>query len=165
VFLIRNPDGSAMLVESLAGHAGCTVLDANAQAMTLADAKQMKCEAVETYLASQILRGFTPTTGPLAGHTLQTRDNTDRTNWLTSQAAYSAQVAAGNGAVLGAKFRTAENDTVACSFSDGLNALLMMAAWGAALFGKSWTVKDRINALTTVADVLAYDVASGWEAA
>lgn len=165
MFLVQNPDGSLMLVESLDGHGDCTVLDANAADMTIADAKQMKCGEVEALLYAQFQAGFVPTTGPLAGHTLQVRDDTDRTNWLTSQAAYSAQVAAGNGAVMGANFRTAENATITCSFSDGLNALLAMAAWGATLFGKSWKVKDAINALTSVADVLAYDVASGWGAA
>lgn len=165
MYLVQNPDGSQMLVDSLDGHEDCTVLDANAQPMTLDDAKAMKRGEVEGYLYLQFLGGFTPASGPLSGHTLQTRDNTDRTNWLTSQAAYSAQVSAGNGAVVGASFRTAENDTITCSYSDGLNTLLMMAAWGSGLFGKSWKVKDQIDALTEVADVLAYDVVSGWGAA
>jgi hypothetical protein len=165
MFLIQTPSGDTMLVDTLDGHADCTVLDANAPAMTLDDAKAMKRNEVDRYLAGQFLLGFTPAIGPVAGHTLQTRDNTDRTNWLTSQAAYLAQINAGNGAALGATFRTADNETVTCSCADGYSTLLEMAAWGKTLMGKSWTVKDQINALTNVADVLSYDVASGWAAA
>lgn len=168
-----------MLVDGLDGHEDCTVIAENVTAPTDPDAvwdgtaftvpldtlKARKRGEVDLLLYEQFQGGFTPTSGPLSGRTLQVRYDTDRTNWLTSQAAYSAQVSAGNGATMGANFRTAANETINCSYSDGLNTLLAMAAWGAALFGKSWKVKDQITALADAPSVEAFDTASAWAAA
>lgn len=179
MFLVQTPDGEQMLVDSLDGHADCTVIaenvtpptdpaavwDGTAFTVPLDTLKARKRGQVDMLLYQQFQGGFSPASGPLLGHTLQVRDDNDRTNWLTSQAAYSAQVSAGNGAVLGANFRTAANETVNCSFADGLNTLLAMASWGAGLFGKSWTVKDQIAAIADAASVEAFDTAAAWAAA
>ncbi len=130
----------------------------------LADAKVAARAAVSAKLAEQFAGGFTPSAGALAGKTLQTRDIEDRTNWLTSQAAYSAAVAAGQGAVEGAVFRTADNETVTTSYADGLAVLLAMAAWGKALMGHSWALKDQIAAAATFADLETIDIETGWQA-
>lgn len=106
--------------------------------------------------------GFTVPAGPLAGHVLQTRDIEDRTNWLTSQAAYAAAVAMGGGAVEDAFFRTATNETVVLSYADGLAALLMMAAWGKAVMGRSWALKDAIAAAADDAALVEIDLGAGW---
>jgi hypothetical protein len=177
--LIETPDGERQFVLASAEYgADITIIAENidlpddseaelvdgAWTVPLDILKRRKCDEVNAYLAGQFLGGFTPSSGPLTGHTLQTRDNTDRTNWLTSQDAYSAQIAAGNGTVVGASFRTADNETISCSFQEGLDTLLAMAAWGSQLYAKSWALKDAINALTTAGDVIAYDVPAEWGA-
>lgn len=93
---------------------------------------------------------------------LQTRNDTDRTNWLTSQAAYQAQVGAGQGAVVGAHFRTAENNTVSRTFLEGYQLILQMAAWGANLYGVSWAKQDAVRAATTDAELDAVSLTDGW---
>lgn len=106
--------------------------------------------------------GFTPSSGPLAGKTLQTRGVEDRTNWLTSQAAYSAAVVSGDGAVENAAFRTADNETIVLSYADGLGVLLAMAGWGKAIMGNSWMLKDAVDAAEDVATLEAIDTEAGW---
>ncbi len=98
----------------------------------------------------------------LDGKVLQTRDIEDRTNWLTSQAAYSAAVAGGNGAVAGAVFRTAANETLTLTYAEGLAVLLDMAAWGKAIMGNSWALKDAVAAAADNAALAAIDIAAGW---
>lgn len=106
--------------------------------------------------------GFTVPAGPLAGKTLQTRDEGDAINWLTSQAAYAAAVAAGAGAVEDAWFRTADNETVVTSYTDGHAALMMMAAWGKTWMGNSWRLKDAVAAAEDHAALEAIDIEAGW---
>jgi hypothetical protein len=163
-YLIQTPSGDQLVVFSLEGHEDCTVLDANSGPMTLDAAKQLKRSAVDVYLYMQFLCGFTPSSGPLGGNVLQVRDDTDRTNWLTSKDAYRDEIDAGNGAVAEAEFRTAANETVTVTYQEGFDALQEMAAWGKSLMKKSWTLKDQIDALTDEASVLAYDVAAQWAA-
>jgi hypothetical protein len=119
---------------------------------------------INDYLQARFLDGFSPPAGPLQGHVLQVRDVEDRTNWLTSQAAYLAAVSSGLGAEMGADFRTAANETINCSYADGLNTLLMMADWGKALMGKSWALKDALEQLTDPQAIEDYDVAAEWAA-
>lgn len=164
MFLIRTPDGDTMLVDSLDGHADCTVLDSSAPAMTLADARIMKRAEIELYLSSQYLAGYIPTLAALAGYTLQLRDEKDRTNWLTSRALYEHQVNAGNGAAMGADIRTTQNVTVTVSYQDGFDTLMAMADWARAMMEKSWSLKDQVDALADADSVLAYDVAAQWAA-
>jgi hypothetical protein len=123
---------------------------------------------VDAKLFSEFQLGFTVPdgigAGPLAGHTLQTRGIEDRTNWLTSQAAYSAQVAGGNGALPGATFRDTGNTTVTATFAEGHMALLGMAAWGSNIFKRSWALKDALLAATTWSelDTIIADLDNGW---
>jgi hypothetical protein len=103
-------------------------------------------------VGEEFLGGFTVPAnkgGDLAGKVLQVRDVEDRTNWLTSQVAYSAAISAGAGALMGATFRTASNETVTCTYSQGAEALLAMAAWGAAIMNRSWVLKDAVLSATT----------------
>lgn len=136
------------------------VRDKTAEELT--EAKAARKAQVNARLAEMFQGGFTPSTGPLAGKTLQTRDMEDRTNWLTSQAAYSAAVAAGQGSEEGAVFRTAANETIQTTYQNGLLTLLAMAAWGKTLMGYSWSLKDEIDAAASFADLAVIDIETGW---
>jgi hypothetical protein len=126
--------------------------------------KQRKKDEVKLKGNSILTSGYIHDFGPPYGiQTLQLRDNTDRTNWLTSQAAYQAQVLFGNGDVLGATFRTDSDQLVTLTFSQGLGVLLQMAAWGATLFNISWQKQDEIEQLTTIEEIEMYDIESGWQ--
>lgn len=121
---------------------------------------------VEARLEAGFATGYTPATGPLAGHTLQTRNEADRINWLTSQATYTAAIAAGFGDVVDASFRTADNATVTVTYAQGLDVLLGMAAWGRALMARSWALKDALTAAqdTAALDEVAAQIEQGWPA-
>lgn len=108
--------------------------------------------------------GYTPASGPLAGHRLQTRDMVDRTNWLTSFAGYSTAVAAGQGDVDGARFRDADNVTTTLTYAEGLEVLLGMQQWGAAINGRSWDIKDAIADASDEAELFTIDINAGWPA-
>ena len=136
--------------------------DKIADGLPIADLQVARRAQIDARLAEAFAGGFTPSSGPLAGHTLQVRDNSDRTNWLTSQAAYSAEVAGGNGAAIEAMFRDAVNATVTVSYAEGLDALLAMAAWGKALFEHSWSLKDQVAAAVDQAALDAIDIEAGW---
>lgn len=123
----------------------------------LSGARERVAAKVARCMAGAFLAGF-----PAFGDRLQVRDVEDRTNWLTSQAAYTAQVAAGNGAAEGASFRTMSNQTVVVSYQEGLATLLGMAAWGAAIMQRSWALKDAIASATSLADLEEIDVEAGW---
>ncbi|TPJ95599.1 DUF4376 domain-containing protein [Mesorhizobium sp. B2-5-9] len=128
----------------------------------LDDLKAALHEAVNAKLDAALSGGFTVQSGAMAGKVLQTRDLTDRTNWLVSQASYSAAVASGAGAVENAKFRTADNATFTMSYAEGLNVLLAMAGWGAACLDNSWALKDAIVAAGDKTALDAIDVNAGW---
>jgi hypothetical protein len=133
-----------------------------ANSPTFEDRKSAKLAAVNAKLNEVLTGGFTVPSGDMAGKVLQTRNLEDRTNWLISQASYSAAVAAGQGAVEGAEFRTADNSTFVLSYSDGLAVLLGMAAWGAACMSNSWALKDAATAAEDETALDAVDVESGW---
>ncbi len=131
---------------------------------TLDEARNAARAQIEARRDACFTAGWTVsgTATALDGKVLQTRDLDDRTNWLTSQAAYSAAVAGGNGAVAGAVFRTAANETVTLTFAEGLAVLLGMAAWGKAIMGNSWALKDAVAAAADNAALAAIDIAAGW---
>ncbi|KQS55888.1 hypothetical protein ASG17_07510 [Brevundimonas sp. Leaf363] len=134
-------------------------------APTFEEAKAAKNAAVTARREAVFAAGFTPSTGALAGHTLQVRNETDKINWLTSQASYSAAVMGGHGAVMGATFRTADNETVVASFAEGLQVIVVgMATWGQQIMGRSWVLKDQIDAAPDRAALDAIDINAGWPA-
>lgn len=125
--------------------------------------KRAKRAAVTALLDAKLTGGYPHDFGaPYGTKVLQTRNIEDRTNWLTSQASYSAAIAAGAGAVMGANFRTEDNININLSYSDGLGVLLAMAGWGDGLYAKSWALKDAIDAAGDDATVDAIDIESGW---
>ena len=133
-------------------------------AYTLDMRKADKITAINAKLNEVLTGGYTVQSGAMAGKVLQTRNVEDRTNWLVSQASYSAAVAAGQGAVEGAKFRTADNVSFVVSYADGLAVLLAMAAWGAACMDHSWALKDAIAAAEDAASLAMIDIEQGWPA-
>ncbi len=149
-----TPDGWRITSEPVPPTPGPTLAELKALASS---ATQARCDALLT-------GGYKPSSGPLAGQTLQLRNNLDRTNWLTSQAAYGAAVAAGAGAVSGATFRTAENITTVMTYAEGLGVLLDMAAWGASVYAACWAIKDAIAASADDAALDAVDLEAGWPA-
>lgn len=130
---------------------------------TLEERKAAMILAINDKRDALFLAGFTVSgTGTdLDGETLQTRDESDKINWLTSQAAYSAAVAQGAGAVSGATFRTTSNATVTLTYLQGLTVLLSMAAWGKDIMGNSWALKDSVTAADdeTIDEI---DLEAGW---
>lgn len=110
----------------------------------------------------RIAAGFAVNFGPLDGQILQTGADADRTNWLVSARMYEKQIAAGNGGVEGANFRTLSNETITLSFADGVAVLDAMALWGTSVMNHSWALKDEIEAAATVTDLLMIDINTGW---
>lgn len=132
--------------------------------LDFAMAKDAKKAAINAKLETVLTSGFVVTSGAMAGNVLQTRNLEDRTNWLISQASYSAAVAMGRGAVEGATFRTTDNSTFTVSFSEGLSVLLAMAAWGAAAMNNSWSLKDAVATAEDLTALDAVDIEAGWPA-
>lgn len=131
-------------------------LDAEEVAETDARSVNARKQAINARLAEVFAAGFAPSHPAFAGERLQVRDSEDRTNWLTSQAAYAAAVAQGAGALQEATFRTMGNQTITVSYADGYAVLLEMAAWGKAVMGNSWRLKDALEAGEP------YDLDAGW---
>jgi hypothetical protein len=129
------------------------------------DLKRQKSDAVSSKRNAVLSGGFTvpaEVSTALGGRVLQTRNDADRTTWLTSQAAYQAAVSGGQGSTEGAKFRPLDNITTTLSYSEGLNVLLAMAAWGKSVYGRSWELKDAIASAADNAAIDAIDIESGW---
>lgn len=117
---------------------------------------------ITAILNTKFNAGYTPTSGPLSGNTLQTATVEDRTNWLTSQASYAAAISLGHGSVEDASFRTVNNETITVSYNEGMNILLGMAAWGKSLMSHSWTLKDLVDGALSFEDLRDIDIESGW---
>lgn len=129
------------------------------------DLRAAKSASVDAKRDAILLGGFAvpaEVSAALAGRVLQTRNENDRTAWLTSQAAYQAAVLNGQGATEGAIFRPQDNITTTVSYAEGLNILLAMAAWGAAIYGRSWDLKDAIAEAADSAALDVIDVDTGW---
>ncbi|WP_406858475.1 hypothetical protein ABEG18_12945 [Alsobacter sp. KACC 23698] len=126
--------------------------------------KAAKASAVDALRDGLLASGFSCDFGAAGVHVLQTRGSDDRVNWLTSQAAYTAMVAAGQGDSPGAVFRSADNQTFTVTFSEGLQALLSMASWGAAVYRRSWELKDAVAAAADASALDVIDIAAGWPA-
>jgi hypothetical protein len=123
--------------------------------------RTLKSREVDAKLAQLLAAGFTPSDGPCAGKTLQTRDDTDRTNWLTAKDKWRDKREAGQGADDGAVIRTADNENVECTYDEGFATLQAMSDWGFALMGRSWALKDAI-AIADADELETIDITAGW---
>ena len=120
--------------------------------------------AVDARRDTILIGGFSHDFGaPNGVKVLQTREG-DETNWLTLQNSCIAAVMAGQGATVGAVIRTADNVNISLSYADGLQVMLAMAAWGAAVYAASWKLKDAIAAVADQAGLDAIDITIGWPA-
>lgn len=128
---------------------------------TLDDLKAAKKAAVLRIFDAKFAAGFAPT-GTMAGETLQVATVIDRTNWLTSLGAYQIAIAAGQGAVEGAMFRTTSNTNYRLTFDEGLQVLLAMIQWGQAMYATLWDKKDAIEAAEDEAALGQIAPAFGW---
>lgn len=129
---------------------------------TLEEARTAKLASIAAKRDAILTAGYTVESGPMIGEVLQTRDVDDRLNWLVSQASYAAAVGAGQGAVEGAEFRTLDNEIYVLSYANGLNVLLAMAAWGAAVMRNSWELKDLALLAEDTDDLDEVDIEQGW---
>lgn len=132
--------------------------------LPLDDAKAAMRRAIDDKRDTLFTAGFTVTSTSTAldGHTLQTRDEGDKINWLTSQAAYAAAIAGGFSAIEGATFRTASNDTIVLTYAEGHAVLLAMAEWGKAIMGNSWALKDAVESAAYHEALDLIDLEAGW---
>lgn len=107
--------------------------------------------------------GYTVTSGVMAGQVLQCRTyGEDRTNWLTSQGAYKAAIDAGQGTVVGAKFRTKANVNFDLTYDEGYGVILAMSAWGALVVARAWDLSDQVRDAPDAAALDAIDITDGW---
>jgi hypothetical protein len=138
-------------------------LDLQAIVPDLEAARAARKAQVEARMADAFAAGFAIDEGGLAGQVLQLRDDTDRTNWLASAHVYGAMVAAGHGDLEQAAFRTAANETITVTFAEGHQVLLGMQAWGAAIMGCSWRLKDALAAAADAEAIMGIDIeAEAW---
>lgn len=155
----KMPSGSSLVIDGSIVRRRWTLID-----IPLSILKAQKLAQIASKLDDVLSSGYavpsTISTG-LAGKVLQTRES-DRTNWLASQAMYSAAIAAGHGADQIAVFRAADNSVSPITANEGAAVLLAMAAWGASMTRHSWTLKDAVSAATSAAAVAAIDETAGW---
>lgn len=128
----------------------------------ISELKYDKLQKINAAFEQEFLAGFTPSTGPLTGYTLQVRNLEDRTNWLTSKSEYQSAVTNGDGAVSGAIFRSQSNETIVVTFEEGLAALKAMVAWEQTKYANLWVLKDAVAAATTREEVLSIDEGANW---
>lgn len=92
---------------------------------------------------------------------LQTRDDEDRINWLGVLNASSAMIMAGAGDSP-TKIRTAENEIITLTYSQAQLLMLQTLNYQSSVYESAWHHKDALDLLTTLEEVTAYDVESGW---
>ena len=139
-------------------------LKADEIAAALGAARDACRMAVDARRDTILVSGFSHDFGaPNGVKVLETREG-DETNWLTLQNSCIAAVIAGQGATVGAVIRTADNINIPLSYADGLQVMLAMAAWGAAVYAASWKLKDAIAAVADQAGLDAIDITAGWPA-
>lgn len=126
---------------------------------------QLKAEkraAIVAACQASFAAGFAVTTGTMAGHVLKLATVEDRTNWLTLTDDCRSAIAAGRGAEPGAVFRTASNVMFSIPWTEGLDVLDAMKAWGKRQYANMWAMKDALDPATTPAEVAAINHAEGW---
>ncbi len=156
------PDGKVVVATDVRRVEGVVRFVNELEDASLEALRTAKLAAINAKRDAVLTGGYTVQSGDMAGKVLQTRVLEDRTNWLISQGSYTAAVAGGHGAVVGARFRTADNATFTLSYADGLAVLLAMAAWGAAAMDRSWALKDAALAASSAAALDEVDVEAGW---
>lgn len=127
----------------------------------LADAKVVRRAQAQAEYDARLAVGFPVPGAP--GETLQLRNESDRSNWLTLKDACNDAILAGLGAEPCAlPIRTTANNALPMSWEDAATLLRALRAWGAAMLQALWTLKDVIDAAETIEALEALDLAAGW---
>lgn len=128
----------------------------------LASAKGAKLEELKAR-ATAALTFYAPTTGPLAGHAIQTGRAEDQLRLDQSLSIYRRKIETGEGAEVKARFRTAVNEDVLVSYEQGYAVITDgIGDWGKRITHKAWDLTNAILAATTKAKLEAIDIESGW---
>jgi hypothetical protein len=137
-----------------------------ANSPTFEELKAAKVEAINAKLATILTGGYTvpeSVNSSLSGKTLQTRDDTDRTNWLTlARNADNAVIAQEGGTTASIAIRTSDNSNVSLTWREIADVMTAMAAWGASALANSWALKDAVNAAEDQTALDAVDIEAGW---
>ncbi len=133
-------------------------------ATTLNELKAEKLASLKANAAAALML-YKPTTGPLAGHVIQTGRIEDQVRLDQSLSIYRRKIEAGaiEAAKVEARFRTAANLDVLLSYTDGYAVLVDgVGGWGKRITHKAW---DLTNLIITAIDQLtldAIDIDTGW---
>ncbi len=134
------------------------------QTQSLEDAKQARCMEVDALREAKLRQGYTFTRGG-ATHVLQTRDDSDRTNWLGVLAGSQAMLMAGAGGEA-LSIRTQDNATLTIPASDLMQVLLGALAHQSAIYAAAWAHKDTLGQITEdsggIQAVQGHDITIGW---
>lgn len=131
----------------------------------LASLKAARIGSVNAERDRMIADGYRHNFGGSAGiRTLDQRNEADAINWLGLKGIADAMVAADQGAGL-LPIRDASDDTFTASASVVGAALIGMAQWRGAVMGRSWQLKDAIDAAEDQPALDAIDTGSGWPGA
>lgn len=107
---------------------------------------------------ARIAAGFSHDFGGAAGlRTLDQRSEADLVNWLGLKAIADAMP---DGELL--SIRDADNETFQATAATVSAAIAAMGVWRAQLLGRSWGLKDEIDAASDEAAVAAIDIEAGW---
>ena len=94
--------------------------------------------------------------------TLQLRTAEDKANWLTLKGAADEAVAAGLGAELATlPIRCTSNAMRQVTWASVAQIMIALRAWGAAMMGRYWSLKDAI-ANAADEDLGSIDIEAGW---
>jgi hypothetical protein len=129
--------------------------------IALAEAKDAKLAAIDALRDAKNAEGVPYTFPDGQAGTIQTRDIIDARNIQANAAA--ATVLAQQGVTDPVMmFRDQEDRIHYLTPQQMLDMGLAVMARGQAIYATSWTHKDAVAALTTVAEVEAYDITQGW---
>ncbi|MTJ81734.1 MAG: DUF4376 domain-containing protein [Telmatospirillum sp.] len=102
-------------------------------------------------------------TVPAGQQVLQTRNETDTSNWILLESSCADLISAQQGATP-VTIRTASNATVTVSATQAKAVMAAAKKRGSAILAYAWTLKNQIASAQTVAAVKAIDITAGWPA-
>lgn len=129
---------------------------------TLNDLKGHRLLELRGIYNTRMAGGFpAPSLG--VGETLQLRNDTDRTNWLTLMIRTKDRIGEGQGGVVSPlAIRTTANNEYALTYSQIETLMDGMLDWAAATMAVSWAKKDQIESAADEAALAAIDLNTGW---
>ncbi|WP_420411601.1 hypothetical protein [Roseibium sp.] len=131
--------------------------------ITLEDLKANLKAEVNQLRDTKLEAGFAHDFGePHGVKVMDTRNVNDRVNWIGGMLIYQGHIAAGNGDVVGAKIRTADNINISLSYKAAAAAISAVGDYANAILNNSWTLKDAISAAPDEAALAAIDITTGW---